>query len=118
MAMVMVMGMHLPERVLIFVGQEARFGRMWKRGPNWRDSDLYFSPDPHCINPANAWPHLHLGYTYQDTLRYLGGKTRNLQRIEIFKNNYWNIQAIAQFSQPMQLAILSVQTFWTPPPVR
>ncbi|MGJ0625298.1 hypothetical protein ACR72M_13655 [Xenorhabdus bovienii] len=112
------MGMYLPARVLTFVGQEARFGRAWQRGPNWVDSDLYFSPDPNCINPANAWPHLHLGYTYQYTLRYLGGKTSNAQRIDMFKNNYWNIQVITQFSQPMQLAIIGVQTFWTPPPIR
>ncbi|WP_340617341.1 hypothetical protein [Xenorhabdus entomophaga] len=111
------MYMYLSPRVLIFINQEAALGRNWLRGPNYGANDLFFSPKPNCNNPADEWPHLHLSYTYQDTLYYLGGKTSNSQRIDIFKNNHWNILAITQFTPQIQRAIIAVQVFWTPPPI-
>ncbi|MBC8952240.1 hypothetical protein Xenpb_00930 [Xenorhabdus sp. PB62.4] len=108
--------MYSVPRVSAFINQEAIRGRNWLRYRGSDSNDLYFSPKPVCTNPANEWPHLHLSYTYQDTLLYLGGKTSELHRIDLYKNGNWNIQAITQFSPPVQQAIISVQTFWTPPP--
>ncbi|OKO98814.1 hypothetical protein Xedl_03778 [Xenorhabdus eapokensis] len=108
--------MYSAQRISTFIHQEAIRGRNWLRYHASDSNDVYFSPNPGCTDPANAWPHLHLSYTYQDTLFYLGGKTSDLRRIDLYQNGNWNIHAITQFSASIQRAIISVQTFWTPPP--
>ncbi|KMJ45601.1 hypothetical protein ABLB69_05165 [Xenorhabdus khoisanae] len=110
--------MYLAPNILAFINQEAACGRNWRPGYNTGANDLYFSPIPGCTNPAEQWQHLHLSYTYQDTLHYLGGKVSILHSIHLYKHGRWNIQAITRFPRPMQLAIISVQIFWTPPPTR